>query len=248
MMNFIEKPNLPEGKVKAIICGTDDKDILSFFKKEGIRVFFNSPNRDIDPSVSNHADMAAIHIGKDKIILSRNQINLKNSLEETGMNVYEAENEISGSYPDDIGLNFTFIGKYLVGKNGQADPKLTSLTDGCEKVNVNQGYSKCSTLVVNENAAITDDESIFKKLRENGIDCLLISKGDISLKGHNYGFIGGASGKISENTVVFFGDVKSHRDADKIIAFLNSKDCNFICTDSGKLRDIGGIIPIVEEV
>lgn len=32
---------------------------------------------------------------------------------------------------------------------------------------------------------------------------LLISSGDIKLEGYDYGFIGGASGKISDNTVVF---------------------------------------------
>ena len=39
---------------------------------------------------------------------------------------------------------------------------------------------------------------------------LLISSGDIKLEGYDYGFIGGASGKISDNTVVFFGNAEMH--------------------------------------
>ena len=77
---------------------------------------------------------------------------------------------------------------------------------------------------------------------------LIHQKGDIALCGHPYGFIGGASGKISDSTVVFFGDIRKHGDFERISEFLHLHGCDFECTDKGSLRDIGGILPIIEEV
>lgn len=64
MIDFVKKPNLPEGRVTTVICGTDDERILSFFDKKGIEVLKISTNTDIDLSVSNHADMVALHFSK----------------------------------------------------------------------------------------------------------------------------------------------------------------------------------------
>ena len=118
--------------------------------------------------------------------------------------------------------------------------------DNLKKINVRQGYCKCSCLNVSENAVITDDECIYKALCLNEIDALLISKGDITLNGHDYGFIGGASGKISKTDILFFGDVTKHRDYKKIAGFIEKHGCKIISLDF-PLTDFGGIIPITEK-
>ncbi len=247
MMNFIENSNLPEKRVKAVICGSDDANIINFFNKKGIEVLQTMPNFDIAPAVATHADMAVLHLGAENIILDRRQAELKNKLQRIGMTVYETDEKISGSYPNDIKLNFAVLGNQVIGNFKYADKQLRSLVFDKYKIDVRQGYCKCSVLVVKKNAVITDDESTHRKMSQNGIDSLLISKGDISLHGHEYGFIGGASGKISSNDVVFFGDIKKHRDFEVIKAFLSKYECNFLCTDESPLRDIGGIIPILEK-
>lgn len=247
MIGFVENPNLPKGKVKIVICGTDDTDIINFFLNSDIEVLRTAPNNDIDIAVSKHADMAVLHLERNKIILDKRQIILKNQLENIGMTVFETDKEIDGAYPNDIKLNFAVLGRNVIGNFKYADEKLSSLVSDKIKINVRQGYCKCSLLVVNENAVITDDESIHRKMLQNGIDSLHIRKGDVSLQGHEYGFIGGASGKISENEIVFFGDIEKHRDFESIQAFLKKHGCDYVCTDEGPLRDIGGIVPIFEK-
>lgn len=248
MMRFVEKPNLPKGKVTTVICGTEDEKILSYFERNGISVIRNAPNGYIDPSVSTHADMAAIHLGADRIIMDKSQTALSAKLKSQGMSVFKTKSFISGDYPQDIALNFTLIGDKMFGKIPLADEVLMKEAEAFEKVSVNQGYCKCSVLVVDEKSLITDDEGIHRKALEKGVDSLLVSKGDVSLNGHTYGFIGGASGKISKDRVVFFGNIENHRDFEKIRAFLLSHGCFYECTDEGQLRDIGGIIPITEEI
>lgn len=246
MIKFIQRPNLPEDKVKAIICGTEDKSILSYFACKGITVIKNTANLRIDRAVSTHVDMAAIHLGGDCIVIDKSQSALSTELRSLGMKVLESETDVTGEYPRDIGLNFAFVGNRILGKFCHADTAFLKETENFERLDVKQGYCKCSTLVVSKNAIITDDEGIYRKASGNGIEGLLVAKGDISLDGHPYGFIGGASGKISDDTVLFFGDIKKHSDFEKICAFLKKHGCSYECTDDGQLRDIGGIVPIIE--
>lgn len=247
MIDFIESPNLPKGKVRTVICGTDDRDILDFFKKMKIKVLKTAPNNGIDIAVTNHADMAVLHLKRNKIILDKSQTELNNVLENIGMEVFETKKEIIGAYPNDVKLNFTVIGEKVFGNFRYADEELLRLISDKSKIIVRQGYCKCSMLIINQNAVITDDESIHRQMLANGTESLLISKGDISLPGHEYGFIGGASGKISKNMVVFFGNIEKHRDFYEIRKFLCEHHCQYVCTDKNILRDIGGIIPILEE-
>ncbi len=248
MMRFILQPNLPSHDVKVAVCGTDDMQITDLFQSIGIILLKNEKNPYIDSSVSSHSDMALLHLGNDKIIIDKNQNLLRNTLTEHGFTVYSTKNEIMGSYPDDVKLNIIIAGNNAIGNFKHCDADVLKLLKDKRLISVNQGYSKCSALVINEKSIITDDISIHRKITDFGFDSLLISKGDISLKNHEYGFIGGASGKIAKDKVVFFGDVTKHRDFDKINEFLLSHNCSYICTDNGKLRDIGGIIPLFEDV
>lgn len=247
MTGFISKANLPENEVTALISGTDDEAVLAYFRRKNITVIKSSPNICIDRAVSTHADMAAVHLGGKNIITDKNQCELLSGLKRLGMNTFVTDGSISGEYPDDIGLNFALVGGYIIGNFRYADSALLKLTENYERLSVKQGYCKCSVLAVNENAIITDDEGIYRKASENGFEALLVSKGDIFLDGHPYGFIGGASGKISAHTVVFFGNIEKHSDFKRIAAFLSEHGCGYECTDTGVLRDIGGIIPFAEE-
>ena len=247
MISFVEKPNLPADQVKTVICGTDDERIMNYFRRKGISVLKNSPNPYIGTAVSAHADMAVLHLGNERIIVDKNQTKLIEALTKLDMNILTTEKNIAGEYPDDIGLNFAFCNNYVLGNFAYCDKAVLDSVNEYKKIAVKQGYCKCSVLVVADNAIITDDSGIYKKALENGLDALLISKGDISLDGHPYGFIGGSSGKISKDKVVFFGDIKKHRDSEKIIAFIFKYGVSFDCTDDGELRDIGGIVPIIQQ-
>ena len=246
MINFIEKPNLPEGKIKAVICGELCRELKDFFNNRDIRQIIIEPNNRIDPAVKYHVDMAAIHLGSKKILVDKCQGKLCETLKENGFDIYTTDEDIAGEYPEDIKLNFSIFGDRIMGKLPFADNVLLSLIENLKKINVKQGYCKCSCLVINENSLITDDKSIYNIALENGIDCLLISKGDVSLPGHGYGFIGGASGKISKKEVLFFGDITKHSDYKKIADFIEKHGCKIISL-SFPLTDFGGIIPITEE-
>ncbi len=111
-------------------------------------------------------------------------------------------------------------------------------------VHTKQTYAKCSTALINDKAAITDDTSVFKAIKSAGFDALLIEKGDIKLDTKDYGFIGGSCGLISPNLLAFAGDCATHRDYIAIKDFARNHNCYLEILCKGELLDIGGIIPI----
>lgn len=246
MIRFIEKPNLPQEKVHTVICGELCSELNSFLDFRAIERIVIKPNVHIDPATSGHADMAAIHLGKNTVFADKNQSELIDRLKKKDFTVIESASEIKGEYPRDVALNLTVMGNRALGNFAFADALLAEKLCGFEHLNVRQGYCKCSCLVIDENALITDDNSIYNIACKKGIDCLLVSKGDVSLPGHEYGFIGGASGKISKNEVLFFGDITKHRDYKEIAGFIKNHGCEILSLDF-PLTDFGGIIPITEK-
>ena len=246
MIKFIDKPNLPSSDVNCVICGELCRELNDYLDSRSVERVFIKPNNNIDPAVRYHADMAAIHLGNNKILIDKNQAELSEVLLNKGFDVYFSDSDIKGEYPFDIPLNFILLKNKIIGKTACADKNLLDLTNELTKINVRQGYSKCSCLIVNENAVITDDESISKALKAVGVDALLISKGDILLNGHDYGFIGGASCKLSEKEILFFGDITKHKDYKKIAEFIEKHGCKISYLDFS-LTDFGGIIPITEK-
>ena len=247
MSRFVENPNLPKGKVSCVVCGELCSELNDYLDSKGIERILIEPNMLIDPAVRFHVDMSAVHLGSNSLIVDKNQHLLIKKLKDRGFDVKESAKEIAGEYPNDIALNFALVGNKIIGNFRFADDELLNFFDEKQKINVKQGYCKCSCLVINENAIITDDSSVYNAAVKNGIDALLISKGDVALPGHDYGFIGGASCKLSEEKILFFGDITKHRDYKKIADFIEKHGCN-IESLNFPLTDFGGIIPLIEEL
>ena len=191
-----------------------------------------------------HADMQILPINNDIFILNECTVLAEKLPKER---LLFCNKKAGNKYPENILLNFLFLNNTLYGKLSAIDK---NLLDYCKEnnirtVNINQGYARCSTLVLNKKAVITSDLSIEKALKKDGVEVLLISSGSIVLDGYDYGFIGGASGKIEENTVAFFGNVTNHPDYRRIKNFCENHNLSIkiICKDM-PLTDIGGIVKI----
>ena len=175
-----------------------------------------------------HADMQILCI-KNKVIT------LDDCIKKPGKN-----------YPENILLNCLYHNNKLYGKLSATDSSVREYCreNNIETVNVNQGYTRCSILVVNNKAVITADKSIEKAMKNNGVEVLLISAGNIVLEGFDYGFIGGASFS-DNNTIYFFGDITKHLDYYKIKEFTSKHNSIIeILCKTQPLTDIGGAVLI----
>lgn len=153
------------------------------------------------------------------------------------------DTEILPEYPNDVALNLLVTRKCLIGKlNAVPEPVLEYVgLKGYRLINTKQGYAKCSTVTLGENAVITADTSIKEAAIAAGADVLLITEGSVALPPYPYGFLGGASG-YSKNTVYFCGDIQKHPDAERILAFCQKHGCRVISLSHEPLADMGSIL------
>ncbi len=183
------------------------------------------------PFERRHADMQCLRINETFFVL-KEAVTLRNKLRSLGLNVVITEEDITDKYPENVLLNAVYINSMLFCK---IDAVAGVVKDYCIKhniklINVNQGYTKCSTAVFKD-CFITADKGILNKLNENGVEGLLIESGSINLPGTDYGFIGGCS-FYNNRTIYFTGDINNHPNAEKIKSFIKKRKVNIeILTD-----------------
>ena len=203
------------------------------------------PLRILPPSMRLHADLQILYIGNNLFISCPECFDYyKEKLTPLGAEVVCGASSVKGTYPYDAAYNICVAGKTAFCNTKTADETaLSHLQDnGFSIVHVNQGYTKCSTAVVSENAVITADTGIYKAACGAGFDALLIESGGVTLKGFSYGFFGGCCGKTSKNKLFINGSIKNHPSADKILSFLEKQDVEIIEGGALPPADIGSLI------
>ena len=215
-------------------------------KRCGFEIVSVKPyKQDIYNSEAYHSDMQILKINNNIILLKDND-SLNNIIIENSNN-YEisfTKNRIENFvYPDCVKLNVAVVGKNAVGNFKYVD---STVIDILEKyrfslINVKQGYSKCATLIVSDEAIVTSDPSIYRAAKGK-LDCLKITEGYISLCEKYGGFIGGAGFLIDESTLAFTGDIRCHPDYIDIRSFCKNHGVDLLSLDNTGLYDVGGVV------
>ncbi len=221
-----------------IIMSDENKDIN---RSIGSNIIPTDSLEDLLPFEKRHADIQCLKIN-DTFFVLKEAVNLQKRLSKFEKKVIITEENIANKYPKNILLNAVYIKGMLFCKT---DALAGVVKDYCKNnkikiINVNQGYTKCSTAVFND-YFITADRGIFNKMTENGVEGLLIKSGSIKLPGTDYGFIGGCS-YYNNGTLYFTGDIKKHPDSEKIETFIKKRKVNIRILTNEELYDIGGFI------
>lgn len=150
--------------------------------------------------------------------------------------------DIGPKYPENIKYNLAKVGNYIIGMEKMVPQVLKEHFKNCgyNFIDVNQGYAKCSTAIIDDESIITSDRGIHLKALDNNIESLLIRPGHILLPGLSYGFIGGCT--LAHKDKVFFnGDIDKHPDYESIKEFIGKRNLkiDFI---KEPLRDLGSFI------
>lgn len=250
-MKFVENPNLPIS-AGAVIMGEKYCNILqNGVETLGANVLPMPDNPYVDGRLSGHADLSVLHLGGNRLLLAPylKESKFSQQLGNMGFDFKFADIEQSSPYPGDAQMNVCIIGDKVI-YNPKTVPdaivKYLAIGDGAVQVSSRQGYSHCSVCVVSGNAIITADEGICRSAEAHGIDVLKICPGYIDLPGFDYGFIGGASFKISDTKLAFTGKLDSHPDAKRIIEFAGLHNVDIVYITDKPAFDIGGAIPITE--
>lgn len=210
----------------------------------GYNLLISPPSNLLYDAVCGHPDML-MHITDNNIIVHKNMNSeFIKSLELLNYMVYKSSSALQTKYPYNIFLNSLSMGNLFVHSIKFTDTNLLSLIKSKKLVNVKQGYTKCSTCIVNNHAAITSDVSIAKALIIEGIDVLLVPPGDILLPGLDYGFIGGATGLLCDNVLAFYGHLDHYLYGKEVLKFLEKHKVEPVFLRNGKLIDRGSIFRV----
>lgn len=240
-------PHLPKKQVNKVIIGNGyNEEIYKSLLNLNIEPIFSARCTNVRSGIHNHADIGVCPLLDNKFLLSKEQYELSEILRKNGYNTEFINENLDFNYPSDVFLNCVIIGKYIIYNPNTVSDKITEYIKNNDLIEiiVKQGYTKCSIAPLTIDTFITDDISIGSRAVEFGMDVLVINKGEIKLKDFNYGFIGGATGKISEDKLVITGNAKKLSDYDKIKNFLYKKDIELISLTNCEIEDIGSIIPV----
>lgn len=203
------------------------EEVTSYIRSLGHDVAAVRPNAGLSAPVAAHADLSFCRLGiaPDAPVFRG----------DTG--------RLGPVYPDDVRFCAACTGKYIICNARITDPGLLGAAEeaGMTLVNVRQGYARCSTLIAGEENIITSDEGICRECVKAGLSALLISPGGILLPGYEYGFIGGASGRIG-GEIIFNGDISGHRDFSRIKDFISGLGLSMKWFPGLPLTDIGSIV------
>ena len=207
-------------------------------EKLGFKVIPSREIIGIDPSVAGHPDMQIVKVGDTIIAEPGSYEHYKKLIPDK--NIICGQNLVQGKYPEYTAYNVALSGEYAIHNFKYTDPVVLDMLAKYKKINVKQGYTKCSVLTTDA-GIITSDNGIIRACEKSEIECVGIAQGEITLKGKENGFIGGASG-YSDGVLYFTGDVKSHPDYEKIKKFTEKNCIEILCLSNDKLADIGSII------
>lgn len=149
-------------------------------------------------------------------------------------------------YPNDIRYNAACTGKYFIHRLADTDTDLLELAKnmGMILIDVQQGYTKCNVVIVDENSVITSDRGIYKTILEYpDINCLLVEPSHVLLSGYSTGFLGGASGRVA-NKMIFHGNLMTHPEFMSIQTFIETRNLELVWFEAFPLTDIGSIIEL----
>lgn len=199
----------------------------------------------VDMRIANHADLS-IFVG-DKIYCSPNVYDvvyatLLRSFNEAWLTANLVKGLLipEGDYPKDIPYNCFEISGKLFHNLQHTDPVILHEYGG-EKINLKQGYSKCSCLQIGKRAVITEDAGAEKVLKSQGIDVLRVERGGVHLCGFEFGFIGGTGGSIGSSLFIN-GKLSTHPEYHRIKPFLLKHNIESVELHEGPLIDCGSIL------
>lgn len=239
---FITKKNIKT----ILISNKISNNLKSLLNCLNISFIESIDNNNLPIQVSDHPDMSIHPITSKKFIVDLNVYSdYKSLLSNYDIDLIPSYDVISGTYPFDSLLNVSRIGNYYIHNKYTANDLIKEFNDlKLEYLPVKQGYSKCSTLILNCDTIVTSDKGIHKAIISKGLNSHLLPQGGIELQGYDTGFIGGTGGLIGPNTLLLSGDLDLYEHGEALKSLLKHLNIKAVYPKGEKLVDLGSIILI----
>ena len=206
------------------------------------KVLWLEPVDFVYPSIAAHPDIFFFQYAENQLVFAPNTPKeWVSELHKAGIKLMRGKQALGFAHPETVHYNACGTKNILVHNLKFTDERILKLYSDKQQINVNQAYTRCNLLALNEKAFITSDLGIGKKLQESGFDVLFIDPRQIHLEGHDYGFFPGCCGVFNQNLVVC-GNTQNLKEKPELDAFLSRNGFNLIELYDGVLTDLGGIM------
>ena len=219
-------------------------------------VLFINPTSMTYNSISSHPDIFFFQKDDALIYAPNAPKRIIKELKKRKIKLIEGKKEVGKKYPETVPYNAVGIGNLLIHNLKHTDETILSSYEN--HINVNQGYTRCNLLALNENAFITSDVGIFNAVnRQQTTDnslypheslvetygrtsVLYIDPKQIKLEGQKNGFFPGCCG-VWKNNLIVCGSTKNLKEKAELDKFLKDNNFNLIELYDGDLIDVGSI-------
>ncbi len=224
-----------------------NNQIVASIEKLGFEVLKVPAHPKLSGACESHPDLSFCRIAPDTLVYAKDcDAEFIASLKKYGLTMIPGETALQAEYPYDIPYNGVRIGQYFLHNLRYTDMQLKKICQeaGLTSLHVNQGYTCCSTAVVRENVVMTADAGIAKVLQATSkVNTLLLPpQKNICLPGVDYGFLGGATGRIDDTHFVLAGHVKYLENGAEIEGFLQNQGVQLINLTDEKPVDLGTLL------
>lgn len=228
-------------------------------KKIG-NVLFINPTSVTYNSISSHPDIFFFQKDDALIYAPNAPKRTIKELKKREIKLIKGKKEVGKKYPETVPYNAVGIGNLLIHNLKYTDETILSSYEN--HINVNQGYTRCNLLALNENAFITSDVGIFNEVNSQQstvnslcpqeppvetydrtserISVLYIDPKQIRLEGQKNGFFPGCCG-VWKNNLIVCGTTKNLKEKAELDKFLKENNFNLIELYDGELIDVGSI-------
>ena len=219
-------------------------------------VLFINPTSVTYNSISSHPDIFFFQKDDALIYAPNAPKRIIKELKKRKIKLIEGKKEVGKKYPETVPYNAVGIGNLLIHNLKHTDETILSSYEN--HINVNQGYTRCNLLALNENAFITSDVGIFNAVNsqqstDNSLypheshvetyvrtSVLYIDPKQIKLEGQKNGFFPGCCG-VWRNNLIVCGSTKNLKEKAELDKFLKENNFNLIELYDGELIDVGSI-------
>lgn len=195
------------------------------------------------PSISAHPDIFFFCHNErhcDSVICAENvDIKLPENI-----TVIKGDKAVGHKYPETVPYNAVGVGNMLIHNLKYTDDKIDEsygkISTKSVQLNVNQGYTRCNLLALDERNFITSDFGIKRVLEDNGCNVFYVDPHQVTLPGHDYGFFPGCCGLVDDYIVVC-GSLKHLKECKELKKFIRCNNMRIIELYDGELVDVGSI-------
>ncbi len=191
-------------------------------------------------AVSGHPDLFFCQQQQQVVVAPNVPERYLKILQNNGLSFVKGKLPVGKLYPQTSRYNAVVTDNFLIHNAKHTDPSLKETFIKKEFIHVNQGYTRCNMLVLNNDLFITSDNGIFNQLQKRHLDVHYFSTGDILLPGFEHGFLGGCLG-VFENHIFVTGSFSRFPEGEKLSTLLESRHYEIVELYDGPLFDGGSL-------